>query len=479
MYRPPTESITALAHPNSPPISHPVVNDSIIAPQVHPGEEQRVKLDEPALIPLVPQVDILSPPVLHPTPPFDPLPDNVPLLLPLGRAATIPTAPPSHVTRQHSARLRGFAFASLNPANDNSPLTYTKAKTGPDAPQWLKAESEEFDRLFESHTMQPIHLERQPYDRRSNTTYFNPQTKQKTDTAGSIIFRIRGTAGGDRINYHGPTSAQTAAMAVVELLIHSVVSEKKHWMTIDIKDYYLGTPLLRPEYIRIPTRMIPSSTMTKHKLNTYLNKNSVLFEINKGMYGLPQAGLLAQQRLIAHLAQHGYHETATLCLFRHASNGTAFTLVVDDFGVKYATPEGAQHLIHTLRLLYVITIDWSGATYIVFTIKFNKQEQSVSVTMPGYIDKVLQRFAPTLENGASSPAIYLPPAYNSTDHSVKFDSSALLPPSEVKTLQEQVGRLLYYARGVDATILPAVNHIASLQSTPTRAVKAAMTRLLQ
>ena len=90
------------------------------------------------------------------------------------------------------------------------------------------------------------------------------------------------------------------------------------------------------------------------------------------MYGLPQAGLLAQQRLIAHLAQYGYHETATLCLFRHASNGTAFTLVVDDFGIKYATPEGAQHLIRTLRLLYVVTIDWSGATYIGFTLKFNK-----------------------------------------------------------------------------------------------------------
>jgi hypothetical protein len=219
--------------------------------------------------------------------------------------------------------------------------------------------------------------------------------------------------------------------------------------------------------------------MTKHKLDAYLNNNSVLFEINKGMYGLPQAGLLAQQRLIAHLAQHGYHETATLCLFRHASNGTAFTLVVDDFGIKYATPEGAQHLIRTLRLLYVITIDWSGATYIGFTIKFNTQQQSVSLTMPGYIDKVLQRFAPTLENGAPSPAIYLPPAYNSTDHTVKFDSSTALPPSEIKTLQEQVGCLLYYARGVDATILPAVNHIASLQSTPTIAVKAAMTRLLR
>ena len=50
---------------------------------------------------------------------------------------------------------------------------------------------------------------------------------------------------------------------------------------------------------------------------------------------------------------------------------------------------------------------------------------------------------------------------------------------DAKKLQEQVGCLLYYAREVDATILPAVNHIASLQSQPTIMVAAATERLLQ
>ena len=67
------------------------------------------------------------------------------------------------------------------------------------------------------------------------------------------------------------------------------------------------------------------------------------------MYGLPQAGLLAQNRLIAHLATHGYHQTEATCLFHHETNGTDFSLVVDDSGVKYATNAGAQHLIDTLR----------------------------------------------------------------------------------------------------------------------------------
>jgi hypothetical protein len=131
-------------------------------------------------------------------------------------------------------------------------------------------------------------------------------------------------------------------------------------MTIDIKDYYLNTPLLRPEYVRIPLRFIPPTTITLHSLTPYITNSSILFEINKGMYGLPQSGLLAQQRLFKHLSVHGYTETSTPCLFRHHSNGTVFALVVDDFGIKYTTRQGADHLIRTLNLLYDIKIDWVG-----------------------------------------------------------------------------------------------------------------------
>ena len=296
---------------------------------------------------------------------------------------------------------------------------------------------------------------------------------------GQTTYRMRGTAGGDRINYSGPASAQTAATTVVKLLIHSVISENHNWMTIDIKDYYLGTPLLRPEFIRIPQRMIPPATLTKYNLKPYLHDDSILVQVAKGMYGLPQAGLLAQQRLVSHLQLHGYHETSTSCLFRHDSNGTTFILVVDDFGIKYSSLEGANHLIQTLQLLYAITINWSGTNYIGFNIAFDRINHTVALTMPGYIAKVLQRFSPILTSSAASPAIYLPPSYGSPDQTVTSDRSPLLTPAEIKTLLEQVGCLLYYARGVDATILPAVNHIASLQSTPTTAVRDAMTRLLQ
>jgi hypothetical protein len=43
--------------------------------------------------------------------------------------------------------------------------------------------------------------------------------------------------------------------------------------------------------------------MDKHNL---FENNNIVFQVDKGMYGLPQAGKLAQDKLVAHLATHGY-----------------------------------------------------------------------------------------------------------------------------------------------------------------------------
>jgi hypothetical protein len=198
------------------------------------------------------------------------------------------------------------------------------------------------------------------------------------------------------------------------------------------------------------------------------------------MYGLPQAGRLAQTRLIDHLAHHGYHQTKTTCLFRHITNGTAFSLVVDDFGVKYTTKEAALHLIATLELLYVIKVDWSGAHYIGFTIAFDRERRTVSLTMPGYIEKVLRKFPGQNRRGAASPSIYTPPSYNKTTSQLPtpVDDSPNLSAQDTKRIEEIVGSILYYARALDLTMLHAVNALSSMQAHPTEHTMLAAERLL-
>ena len=249
--------------------------------------------------------------------------------------------------------------------------------------------------------------------------------------------------------------------------LQSVISDGSKWLTIDIKDYYLNTPLPRPEYLRIASKLLPSTLIHQHDLQQFFHSNAILFQVNKDMYGLPQAGLLAQQRPITHLASEGYHQTDTTCLFRHVTNGAVFSLVVDDFGVKYTNMDGVNHLIQTAS---TITVDWTGSKYLGFSIDFDQRHRTVTLSMPGYIAKVLQRFAPLLKIGANSLAVYIPPKYGVGQQTPHIDTSTRLSPAETTTLQEIVGSLLYYARGVDVTILPAVTHLSSLQAQPTQDV---------
>ena len=197
------------------------------------------------------------------------------------------------------------------------------------------------------------------------------------------------------------------------------------------------------------------------------------------MYGLPQAGFLARLQFIQHLRTHGYHQTSTPYLFWHVTNNVTFALVVDDFLVKYANTDSANHLHRTLALLYEMKVDWSASKYIGFSISFNNHQRAVTLSMPGYISKVLIRFAPNLTHGADSPALYVPPVYGSKVHNPTSDNTPVLCASEKTRIQGIFGSLLFYARGVDPTILPAVNLIASLQANPTQYVKDAAERLLQ
>ena len=228
---------------------------------------------------------------------------------------------------------------TLNLDPDGKPLTYSSAKRGPDRLAWAKAEAEEIIRLIMSGTIIPI-PHTMVLQERWNTNeivYYNPVVKQKRNDDGSIQFRVRGTAGGNLLTIPYDVSARTASLDTVKLLIHSVISDNYSWMTIDIADFYLGTPLpaSRYEYLRIHLDKIPPEIIDKYNLTPLLYNKHVYFEIRKCMYGLPQAGKLSQTRLIRHLSTHGYIQCPnTPCLFRHVTRDIMFSLVVDDFGVR-------------------------------------------------------------------------------------------------------------------------------------------------
>ena len=113
----------------------------------------------------------------------------------------------------------------------------------------------------------------------------------------------------------------------------------------------------------------------------------------KGIYGLPQAGLLTNQRLTTHLAKYDYAPNRhTPGLWRHKHRPVTFSVVVDNFGVKYEGRENAQNIISALEDLYKVTTDWGGEIYIGITLKWNYKECYVNLSMTGYVEAALKKF---------------------------------------------------------------------------------------
>jgi hypothetical protein len=82
------------------------------------------------------------------------------------------------------------------------------------------------------------------------------------------------------------------------------------------------------------------------------------------MYGLKQAGLLANQLLQTRLAPFGYYPAHhTTGLWLHKTSPIAFSLIVDDFAVKYVGKQHADHLRNSLLQSYELTTDWEAKVY--------------------------------------------------------------------------------------------------------------------
>jgi hypothetical protein len=119
---------------------------------------------------------------------------------------------------------------------------------------------------------------------------------------------VRLTVGGDRLDYSGDVATSTADITTFKILINSTLStEDAAIMMMDIKNYYLGTPLPRFEYMKMLLSRFPEEIIQKYNLNALAVDGWVYIEIRKCMYGLKQAGLLANQLLLTRLAPFGYY----------------------------------------------------------------------------------------------------------------------------------------------------------------------------
>jgi hypothetical protein len=230
-----------------------------------------------------------------------------------------------------------------------------------------------------------------------------PQATAKDITCGLIPCLIRPektneqnqtrlVAGGDRVHYPVDAGTPTADLLTIKLLINSVISTSgARFFMMDIKNFYLCTPMSRYEYMQLKLSDMPNNVIAHYHLRDIATPDGYVYcEIRQGMYGLLQAGIIAQELLAKRLKENGCTKSkATFGLWTHEWRPITFSLIVDHFGVKYIGEEHAQHLLQMVQKYYTCLFKKDRERYCGLTIKWDYVGKKVHLSMPSYIEKAL------------------------------------------------------------------------------------------
>jgi hypothetical protein len=241
----------------------------------------------------------------------------------------------------------------------------------------------------------------------------------------------------------------TANLTTAKLLINSTISTPRGiFLGIDLANFYLNTPLPNYEYMCLRLDIIPEEIILTYNLHAIINTDGwVYIEIGKGMYGLPQARILANNLLEQQLSARGYYQCQHMPgLWRHMWWAITFCLVSDDFGIKVTDMANFNHLKMTLKEYYKVAIDWTGLLFCGVKLTWDYKQCHVDCSMPGYIDKALKKYQrPMPVAPQDAPYAAAPVQYSTKVQWVESGTTSLLSSVELKQVQDIVGTLLYYA----------------------------------
>jgi hypothetical protein len=293
--------------------------------------------------------------------------------------------------------------------------------------------------------------------------------------------RVRLTVGGARLDYFGDVATSTADITTFKILVNSTLStEDAAMMMMEIKNYYLGTPLPRFEYMKLLLSRFLEEIIQKYNLNALAVDGWVYIEIRKSMYGLKQERLLANQLLQTRLAPFGYYPARhTPGLWLHKTRPISFMLVVDDFAVKYVGKHHAEHLRSARLRTYELTTDWTATVYSGMTLKWDYDKIICDISMPGYLSNVLSKFQhDSPKHPQHIASWYATPVYGAKTQYATKDETSPLTAQQCLTIQKVKGSILYYARAVDPNVLMPLNDITTEQTKATEKTQAATSQML-
>eukprot|EP00804_Cyclotella_cryptica_P028237 CCRYP_014588-RA/>CCRYP_014588-RA protein AED:0.25 eAED:0.25 QI:0/0/0/1/1/1/2/0/264 len=168
----------------------------------------------------------------------------------------------------------------------------------------------------------------------------------------------------------------------------------------------------------------------------------------KGARFMMMQHLIAQQLLKTRLNKHGYHQHKLVPgLWAHDTLPIQFTLVVDDFGIKYVGNERALHLKSMIEGHYQLSTDWSGAD--------------------------------TLESPLTGTTSTTKCTYPCPQCTPQASTTPPLDKHNKKFVQHVSGKFLLLGQAINPTLLCPISAIASQSATPTQATLMPTKQLLK
>ena len=163
--------------------------------------------------------------------------------------------------------------------------------------------------------------------------------------------------GGYRLTYLDDAGYPAANLLETKVLLNSTILDTTKWArftTVYIQIYFLFTPMARLEFMKVHYKHILEDIRAQYKLHDKLSsQDDIYIRINKGMYDLKQAAILAYENLKQSLAPHSYTFIIdTVGISGHKTRLTTFCLCVDDFGIKYFNKLDAHHLLDAICQIY-------------------------------------------------------------------------------------------------------------------------------
>ena len=166
-------------------------------------------------------------------------------------------------------------------------LEYRHLVKGPDAKIWKKAFANDLGRLAQgvgtrmrsgTNTVFYVHPSKIPDGKKVTYAKLVADLRPLKEET----HRVRVTIGGDKLTYEGPTATYSASLVFVKTHLNSVLSTPNaRYATLDIKDYFYGTPMKSYEYVRLLIDIIPEEIIRQYNLRKLAKDSGYIWKSKK------------------------------------------------------------------------------------------------------------------------------------------------------------------------------------------------------